>query len=48
MRAIIEPPPEPDAPRPPLWSRLSWFVCLAAGASLATAGVAWLLRALLR
>ena len=48
MRAIIEPPPEPGAPLAPLWKRLSWFGGLAAGAALATAIVAYLLRALLR
>ena len=48
MRAIIEPPPEPDAPLAPLWQRLSWFVGLALAALLATAGVAYGLRALLR
>jgi hypothetical protein len=48
MRAIIEPPPEPGAPLGPLWKRLSWFFGLAAGAMLATAAVAYALRALLR
>jgi hypothetical protein len=48
MRAIIEPPPEPGAPLGPLWKRLGWFFGLATGAMLATAGVAYALRALLR
>jgi hypothetical protein len=48
MRAIIEPPPEPGAPLGPLWKRLAWFVGLALGAMLATAAVAYLLKALLR
>jgi hypothetical protein len=48
MRAIIEPPPEPGAPLAPLWKRLGWFFGLAAGAMLATTGVAYALRALLR
>ena len=48
MRAIIEPPPEPGAPLAPLWKRLGWFVGLALGATLATAAVAYALRALLR
>ena len=47
MRAIIEPPPEPGAPLPPLWKRLAWFVGLAVGASAATAAVAYGLRALI-
>ena len=46
MRLIIE-PPEPGAPPAPLWRRLSWFVGLALGAALATASVAYLLKALL-
>jgi hypothetical protein len=48
MRAIIEPPPEPGAPLAPLRTRLAWFVALAFGAALATAVVAYALRALLR
>ena len=48
MRAIIEPPPERGAPQAPLWKRLSWFASLAIGAALATAAVAYLLKALLR
>nr|MEA2797678.1 hypothetical protein [Phenylobacterium sp.] len=48
MRAIIEPPPEPGTPLAPLWKRLAWFFGLAAGAMLATAAVAYALRALLR
>jgi uncharacterized protein involved in exopolysaccharide biosynthesis len=48
MRAIIEPPPEPGAPLAPLWKRLGWFAALALGAALATAAVAYALRALLR
>jgi hypothetical protein len=46
--AIIEPPPEPDAPPGPLWKRLGWFFGLAVSAMLATAIVAYGLRALLR
>jgi hypothetical protein len=49
MPAIIEPerPPEPGAPRAPLWRRLMWFAGLAAAGSAATATVAYALRALL-
>ena len=48
MRDIIEPPPEPDAPLAPLWRRVAWFAGIAVAASLATAAVAYLLKALLR
>jgi uncharacterized protein involved in exopolysaccharide biosynthesis len=48
VRAIIEPPPEPDAPLRPLWKRLGWFFGLAVSAALATAIVAYALRALLK
>ena len=47
MRLIIE-PPDPDEPQAPLWQRLGWFAGLALSAALATAGVAYLLKALLR
>jgi hypothetical protein len=47
MRDIIEPPPEPGAPDTPLWRRLAWLVVIALGASLATAAVAYALKALL-
>lgn len=48
MPAIIEPPPEPDAPPGPLWKRLAWFFGLAISATLATAAVAYALKGLLR
>ena len=48
MPAIIEPPPEPGAPLGPLWKRLAWFFGLAIAATLTTAAVAYLLKALLR
>ncbi|HZZ36379.1 MAG TPA: hypothetical protein VFE03_11675 [Caulobacteraceae bacterium] len=47
MPAIIEGPPEPGAPSPPLWRRLAWFVGLAVGAAGATALAAYGLKALL-
>jgi hypothetical protein len=46
-KAIIEGPPEPGAPRSPLWRRLAWFVGLALAATLVTALVAYGLKALL-
>jgi hypothetical protein len=46
MPAIIEPPGEGEA-QGPLWRRLAWFFGLAAAAALATAAVAYALRALL-
>jgi hypothetical protein len=47
MPAIIEGPPEPGAPQGPLWRRLAWFVGLAVAAMLATAAVAYGLKAIL-
>jgi hypothetical protein len=47
MRAIIEPPPEPGAPQPPLGRRLAWFAGLAIASAAGTASVAYLLKALL-
>lgn len=47
MRAIIEPPPEPDAPPGPLWKRLAWFAALAAAGTASAAILAWLMKALL-
>ena len=43
---IIE-PPEPGAPQPPLGRRLLWFAGIAAASVLATAAVAYGLKALL-
>jgi hypothetical protein len=43
----VEPPPEGDAPPPPLARRLAWFVGLAAVSALAVAAVAYFLKALL-
>lgn len=47
MRDIIEGPPEPGAPPPPLWRRLAWFVAIAVAATCATAIVAYTMKALL-
>ncbi len=47
MPTIIEGPPEPGAPEPPLRSKLAWFVGLGAAGTLAVAGVAYLLKALI-
>ncbi|MFZ5791884.1 MAG: DUF2474 domain-containing protein [Pseudomonadota bacterium] len=49
MRAIIEPvePPDPGAPRPPLRTRLAWFVGLAIASAVAVAAVAYGLKTLL-
>lgn len=47
MPAIIEGPPEPGAPVAPLWRRLAWFVAIAIAAMLATACVAYGLKAIL-
>jgi hypothetical protein len=47
MPAIIEGPPEPGQPQGPLWKRLAWFAGLAVSASLATALVAYAMKALL-
>jgi hypothetical protein len=47
MPPIIEGPPGPDdPPRSPL-RRLGWFIAIAAGSALATALVAYGLKALL-
>lgn len=46
--SIIEPPPEAGTPREPLRRRLAWFAGLAIASALATAAVAYLLKALLR
>ena len=48
MRAIIERPPEPGAPLPPLWKRLAWFAGLAIGSAAACAAIAYALKLLLR
>ncbi|MBI1405530.1 MAG: DUF2474 domain-containing protein [Caulobacter sp.] len=48
MPDIIEGPPEKDDRLPPWPKRLMWFALLALGGSLATAIVAYGLRALLK
>lgn len=47
MRVTIEPPPEADEPQPPLWKKWAWFGGLALVSTLATAIVAYALKALL-
>jgi hypothetical protein len=37
MRDIIEQPPEPGAPAPPLWRRVVWFAVLAFTGAFSTA-----------
>ncbi|MFT3725838.1 MAG: hypothetical protein QM773_19925 [Hyphomonadaceae bacterium] len=44
---IIEGPPEENDPRPPLASRLVWFVALWVAGAAAVAAVAYALRALI-
>jgi hypothetical protein len=47
MPAIIEGPPGRDDAPSPAWKRWSWFVGIALGAAVATALVAYALKALL-
>ncbi len=47
MPAIIDGPPGRDDPPRPLWRRLAWFAGLALASGLATAIVAYGLKALL-
>ena len=47
MPTIIEGPPDPGAPEPPLQSKLAWFVGLSVAGTAAVAGVAYLLKALI-
>lgn len=47
MKVTIDPPPGAGEPLAPLPRRLGWFVGLALASALATAGVAYALRALL-
>jgi hypothetical protein len=47
MRPIIEGPPGPEEPRPPLRMRLLWFALLWIGGAASVAAIAYALRALL-
>ena len=47
MPTIIEAPPDPGPPEPPLWSKLAWFVGLAAASGVAVALVAYALKAVI-
>lgn len=47
MKVTIEPPPGDGEPLAPLHRRLGWFIGLALASALATAVVAYALRALL-
>lgn len=47
MKVTIEPPPAEGEPLAPLHRRVGWFVGLALASALATAVVAYALRALL-
>ena len=47
MRLTIEGPPEPVAPKRPVWERLAWFAALWLGGLSAVAAAAYALRALL-
>ncbi|MFZ5719808.1 MAG: DUF2474 domain-containing protein [Pseudomonadota bacterium] len=48
MPAIIEPPPEGDAPASPLWKRLAWFGGLSLTGAASCAAIAYALKMLLR
>jgi hypothetical protein len=47
MRRIIEGPPAPDEAKPPLVRRLLWFAAIWIASLMATATVAYALRALI-
>ena len=47
MPAIIEGPPEPGEPRPPLWRGLLWFIGLAVASAGTVAAAAYALRAMI-
>ena len=47
MRDIIEPPPGPGEPLPPVWKRLAWFFAIAVAAAAVTAAVGYAMKALL-
>ena len=47
MPTIIEGPPEPGAPEPPLLSKLAWFVGLAVASGSAVALAAYAMKAVI-
>jgi hypothetical protein len=47
MRDIIEPPPGPGAPLPPLWKRLAWFAGLSLTGAGSCAAIAYAMKLLL-
>ncbi|MDO9224183.1 MAG: hypothetical protein Q7U20_10795 [Caulobacter sp.] len=47
MKVTIEPPPAEGEPLAPLHRRIGWFIGLALASALATAVVAYALKALL-
>ncbi|MET0546281.1 MAG: DUF2474 family protein [Caulobacterales bacterium] len=47
MPRIIEGPPEPGEPRPPLRKRLGWFALIWTASALAVAAVSYAMRALI-
>ena len=48
MRDIIERPPEPGTPPPPLWKRLAWFAGLSLTGAVSCAAIAYAMKLLLR
>ena len=48
MRDIIERPPEPGTPLPPLWKRLAWFAGLSLTGAVSCAAIAYAMKLLIR
>jgi hypothetical protein len=48
MRDMVEPPPEPGTPLPPLWKRLAWFAGLSLTGAVSCAAIAYAMKLLLR